>query len=137
MTHFKPYPRQSEFYLTDEEILYPGGQPAGMSGGQIFRMENMMTDEHFDATFLALVKLYDGYITPFDCHVRCWKMRGGNEFLLGITVTKPSFTVGADAEQFHIVYRMPLKYWHVAKVMEVNEIPKHNSEENIENLFKL
>ena len=89
--------------------------------------------EHRHALFLALVKYFDNYVTPLACNVKCWKSRKHDDgsvyegwFLLGLTVTKPSFIAGADPEVFDISYHLPEKYWHMAKVIERPKGPPYN-----------
>jgi hypothetical protein len=103
--------------------------------------------EHRYRLFLALTKIYDNYITPLDCHVRCWKSRChsdgsyfGGWFILGMTVTKPQFDVSLEPEQYQITYHLPDKYWHLAKVIELQQAPEwdgHTSKDVLERLLRL
>lgn len=86
--------------------------------------------EHRHRLYLALVKVYDNYITPLGCHVRCWKTQKHDDgstyegwFLLGMTVVKPAFQVGMPDESYDISYHLPMKYWHLANVRELEKGP--------------
>lgn len=86
--------------------------------------------EHRHRLFLALVKIYDNYITPLGCQVKCWKSLkhddGSNYdgwFLLGMTVNKPAFQIGMPAEKYDISYHLPMKHWHLANVVELPKAP--------------
>ena len=94
--------------------------------------------EHNCRLFLALVRIYDNYITPLGCNVVCWKMREDKEFLLGMTVTKPQFDVSMPPEKYYITYHIPMRYWRQARVMEMERAPGYASmEDNLERLFRL
>lgn len=89
--------------------------------------------EHRHRLFLALVKIYDNYITPLQCTVKCWKAKkhdDGSEyegwFLLGMTVVKPQFDMSQKPERYDISYHLPMKYWHLAKVMELEKAPPYD-----------
>src|SRR6267142_6419394 len=54
--------------------------------------------EHRIRLYLALVKIYDNYITPMACHVVCWKSKLHDDgssfdgwFILGMSCTKTNF----------------------------------------------
>jgi len=103
--------------------------------------------EHRHALYLALVKHYDNYITPLNCRVKCWKSRTHDDgstyegwFLLGMTVTKPSFVDGADPEKWDISYHLPVKYWNMANVIELPKAPPYDgytSDDVIQRILKL
>lgn len=97
-----------------------------------------MLVEHQEATYLALIKIYDNYVTPLGCRVRCWKFgKDKDYFELGMTVIQPNFVEGADPETFHVVYHMPKQYWNMAKVQEITILPRFNFDDNIQNLARL
>ena len=103
--------------------------------------------EHRYRLFLALVRIYDNYVTPMGCNVSCWKAKHHDDgtfyegfFLLGMTVTKPSFEVHKDPEKFDISYHIPMKYWELAKVIELKWAPKYDgytSGDVLERLLRL
>jgi hypothetical protein len=87
--------------------------------------------EHRIRLYLALVKIYDNYITPMRCQVVCWKSKlhdDGSEypgwFLLGMTYTKPSFVEGQPPETWDISYHIPNKYWGLINVIALPKAPK-------------
>ena len=89
--------------------------------------------EHRYRLWLALVKIYDNYITPMGCNISCWKARHHNDgtffqgmFILGMTVTKPSFKVEEKPEVFELSYHIPDKYWDLARVMELKWAPPYD-----------
>lgn len=89
--------------------------------------------EHRIRLYLALVKIYDNYITPMRCNVVCWKSKLHDDgtslegwFILGMVVTKPQFEADKPAEKFDIGYHIPLKYWHLANVIELPKAPKYD-----------
>jgi len=103
--------------------------------------------EHCIRLYLALVKAYDELITPLNCNVRCWKAKkhdDGSEyegrFLLGMTVTKPQFNSDQPPEKYDISYYIPMKYWHLARVVELEKAPPYDgytSDDVLERLFRL
>lgn len=103
--------------------------------------------DHRNRLFLALVKYYDNYVTPLRCNVVCWKSKKHKDgtmfegdFILGMTVTKPSFEAGKEPEKYQITYHLPLKYWDIAKVMELHTAPEwdgHTSDDVLERLLRL
>lgn len=103
--------------------------------------------EHRHRLFLALIKIYDNYITPMGCNVSCWKSRLHDDgtsyegwFLLGMTVTKPSFVVEIPATKFDISYHLPNKYWDLARVIEMEKAPKYDGytpDDVLERLLRL
>lgn len=108
-------------------------------------MEELYTHRYH--LFLALVKVYDNYVTPLACHVNCWKSMMHDDgtmfddsFILGMTVTKPKFEVSEAPERYHITYHLPMKYWHLAKVVEIRRAPPydgHTSRNVLERLLRL
>lgn len=87
--------------------------------------------EHRIRLYLALVKIYDNYITPLRCTVVCWKSKLHDDgtsyegwFLLGMTCTKTNFDT--TTEKFDIGYHIPMKYWHLANVLEFPRAPKYD-----------
>jgi len=103
--------------------------------------------EHRFRLFLALTKIYDNYITPMGCNVSCWKALHHNDgtfydgwFILGMTVTKPSFKVEEEPQKFDISYHLPIKYWEIAKVIELKWAPPYDgytSADVLERLLRL
>lgn len=103
--------------------------------------------EHRHRLFLALVKIYDNYITPMGCNVSCWKSKYHNDdtyyggwFILGMTVTKPNFIVSIAAEKWDIAYHLPMKYWDLARVIELPKAPPYDgytSADVLERLLRL
>lgn len=103
--------------------------------------------EHRNRLFLALVKVLDNYITPLDCHLKCWKSRIHDDgshydgwFILGITSTKPSFVEGQPPTKFDISYHIPDKYWHLANVVELPKAPPfdgYTSKDVLERLLRI
>jgi hypothetical protein len=91
--------------------------------------------EHRHRLFLALVKIYDNYITPLGCSVKCWKSQFHDDgsfyegwFLLGMTVTKPlsTFDPNEKPETYDIAYHLPTKHWHLANVVELPKAPPYD-----------
>lgn len=103
--------------------------------------------EHRHHLFLALVKYYDNYVTPFRCNVACWKSKKHSDdtmfddmFILGMTVTKPPFEADVPPEKYQITYHLPLKYWDLAHVVELHKAPPwdgHTSRNVLERLLRL
>lgn len=100
--------------------------------------------EHRHRLFLALVKIYDNYITPLGCNVRCWKSWAHDDgskcegwFLLGISVTKPNFDISIPPEKYDISYHLPAKYWHLANVIELSKAPPYDGHTSIDVLERL
>lgn len=87
------------------------------------------------ALLAALVKLIDGYITPLQTRIKCWKIRGTDGyFIVGMTI--PQFTGPDD----NLDWFIPARYWDKFNVIEiVGEIPKGNFKitEVIEKLYKI
>jgi hypothetical protein len=91
--------------------------------------------------FLALVKIYDNYITPLNTRVKCWKSKFHDDG----TMFDDSFIVGMTITEFEkpdtqITYHMPLRYWHLFNVMELEKAPPydgHSSSEVLRRLRKL
>jgi hypothetical protein len=89
--------------------------------------------EHRYRLFLALVKIYDNYITPMGCNVLCWKTKKHDDgtmfpdfFLLGMTVTKRSFISGIPDETYDISYHLPIRFWNMINVMETPKAPPYD-----------
>jgi hypothetical protein len=103
--------------------------------------------EHRYRLYLALVKIYDNYITPYGCNIVCWKSKRHDDgtmfegdFILGMTVTKPQFKADEPAEKFYITYHLPLKHWHLANVIELPRAPQydgHTPNDVLERLLRL
>lgn len=87
--------------------------------------------EHRYELFLALVKIYDNYITPLGREVKCWKSKFhddgtmfDNSFILGIRAVKVAWLADIDPSVINITYHLPLKYWDRANVIELDKAPK-------------
>ena len=116
---------------------------------EVFDGHHSMDDlyEHRHRLFIALCKIYDNYITPLGCNVRCWKSKIHDDgssyegwFLLGMTVTKPQFDMTLEPIVFDISYHIPNKYWHMANVIEYERAPPYDgytSNDVLERLFRL
>lgn len=103
--------------------------------------------EHRIRLYLALIKIYDNYITPLSCHVRCWKSRKHDDgssydgwFILGMSMQRPKWKAEEEPEKWDISYHIPDKYWHLANVIE---LPKalpydgYTSNDVLERLLRL
>lgn len=100
---------------------------------------------HRHALFLALTKIYDNYITPFNTKVNCWKSKLHSDG----TMFEDSFIVGMTIRTFHneinngteqITYHIPLSWWDKFKLVELPNAPAYNgysSEDVIERLLRL
>ena len=103
--------------------------------------------EHRIRLYLALVKIYDNYITPMRCQVVCWKSKLHDDgssydgwFLLGMTYTKPNFDASLPPEKWDISYHIPMKYWSLINVIALPRAPKwdgHTSNDVLERLLRL
>ena len=103
--------------------------------------------QHRYHLYLALVKAFDSRITPLGSNVICWKSKLHHDetmfedsFILGMTVERPSFVLGGDSDSFYITYHLPMKYWHMANVIELKKAPPydgHTSQDVLERLLKL
>lgn len=103
--------------------------------------------EHRIRLYLALVKVYDNYITPLNCNVKCWKSRLHDDgssfegwFVLGMSIVKPALVAGQDPEKYDISYHLPNKYWHLAKVIELENAPHwdgYTANDVLERLLRL
>lgn len=89
--------------------------------------------EHRIRLYLALVKIYDNYITPLRCQVVCWKSKFHDDgsdypgwFILGMTITKSNFVQGLPPDVWDISYHIPNKYWHLANVITFPKAPKYS-----------
>src|SRR5678815_274221 len=75
-------------------------------------MEELYTHRYH--LYLALIKAFDSRITPLGSNVMCWKSKlhddgtmFDGDFILGMTVSQPSFFVGGDHNDFYITYHLP------------------------------
>lgn len=103
--------------------------------------------EHRYRLFLALVKIYDNYITPLGCNIKCWKSRlhddgsmYADHFLLGMSITRAASDFVGPDEKFDISYHLPNKYWHLANVTELDKAPPYDgytSRDVLERLLRL
>jgi hypothetical protein len=106
--------------------------------------------EHRIKLFLALLKVYDTYITPLDARgsfVRCWKSKQHEDgtmydgwFIAGITKTIPNFDASMPPEKWDISYHIPIRFWNICSVMELAKAPHYDgygSKDVLERLMKL
>lgn len=108
-------------------------------------MEELYTHRYH--LYLALVKAFDSRITPIGSNVICWKSKLHDDgtmfedsFILGMTVSQPSFFVGGDPNDFYITYHLPMKFWNMANVIELPKAPPydgHTSQDVLERLLRL
>jgi len=98
--------------------------------------------EHRYALFAALIKIYDGYITPLGATaIRCWKSRFHHDG----TMFPDSFIAGMsriniDGSIFHITYHLPNRWWDRIKCIIEDHAPEydgHTSKDVIERLQRL
>lgn len=97
--------------------------------------------EHRIALFAALCKLYDGYITPLNTRVKCWKSKFHHDgtsfegwFIAGMLIRE------FDGTDSQISYHIPNRLWNRFNVMELRKGPiwdGHTSKDVIERLYKL
>src|SRR5215510_10869364 len=114
--------------VTDFEIKGDKLEVWGTDVGDGYHKMSGLYD-HRHHLFLALLKVWDTYITPLDArgsYIRCWKAKVHEDgtmypdhFIAGMTKTIPSFVAGADPEKFDISYHLPMKYWHMCTVTEL------------------
>ncbi len=103
--------------------------------------------EHRHRLFIALMKIYDNYITPLGCEIVCWKSRkhdDGSEFpgwfIAGMTATKSAFDFSTESKKFDISYHLPDKYWHLVNVITFEKAPPYDgytSADVLERLLRL
>lgn len=97
--------------------------------------------EHRHTLFIALLKIYDNYITPLNTRVTCWKSKLHSDG----TMFEGWFIAGMQVKQFdgtvkYITYHMPMHFWEKAKVMELLRAPEwdgHDSNEVLKRLEEL
>lgn len=97
--------------------------------------------EHRIALWCALTKIYDGYITPLNSRVKCWKSKMHSDgtmfdgwFITGMTIVE--FT----GKPTYITYHVPLKFWNNFNLLTLDKAPEwdgHESKDVIERLYKL
>lgn len=91
--------------------------------------------------FIALCKIYDNYVTPLNCRVKCWK----SKFHHDGTMFPDSFIMGMTIVEFEkpdsqITYHLPIRYWNLINLTELDLAPKwdgHDSQEVLRRLRKL
>lgn len=97
--------------------------------------------EHNNRLFLALVKMYDNYLTPLRRKINCWKYKVNKRvFLLGMTITDTSFDPNTPEKKYDISYYLPMKYWNNAHVIELKEASvydDYSSDDVLERLMLL
>jgi hypothetical protein len=96
---------------------------------------------HRHALFIALCKIYDNYLTPFNTRVKCWKSKLHHDgtmfhefFILGMSVIQ--FTGKVE----YITYHLPIALWDRINVIELDRAPEwdgHTSEDVIKRLYSL
>ena len=137
--------------LTTYEVYTEEG-PIRLTGTDVFDGHHTMNElyDHRFSLFIALLKAYDGVITPLDgrgSKMFCWKSKHHDDgtmfegwFIAGITKRIPSFVLGGDETKIQVSYHLPLKFWHKVSVMELDKAPKwdgHTSHDVIERLLSL
>lgn len=132
-----PFPNYKVTEIIDDEKASPRCVAVTFEGENLQVTDSYHTMEelyeHRIRLYLALVKIYDNYITPMRCNVVCWKSKLHDDgtslegwFILGMVVTKTPFETDKPAEKFDIGYHIPLKYWHLANVIELPKAPKYD-----------
>ena len=93
------------------ELTMSTGQKVNIHAESVSDGHHTMNElyEHRHRLFLALLKIYDTYITPLDSRgstIRCWKSKQHDDgsmydgwFIAGMTKRIPSFINGADDEK--------------------------------------
>lgn len=97
--------------------------------------------EHRHALFVALLKIYDNYITPLNTRVKCWKSLVHND----MTMFPGWFIAGMNIKQFdgtekQITYHLPIKWFDRINVMVLPVAPEwdgHDSNDVIRRLGEL
>jgi len=98
--------------------------------------------EHRHALFAALIKIYDGYITPLGATaIRCWKSRfhaDGSSyegwFIAGMS------RINIDGSSFHVSYHLPDRWWDRIRCKVEDTAPPYDgytSDDVIERLQRL
>lgn len=118
-------------------------------GDEYHTMEELY--EHRYELYLALVKIYDNYVTPLGTKVRCWKSKlhfdgtmFEGDFILGMKTNKDKGFHVEDGkivdEWEYITYHLPMKYWNRANVIELERAPEwdgHTSKDVLKRLAAL
>jgi hypothetical protein len=97
--------------------------------------------EHRYTLFVALMKIYDNYITPINSRVTCWK----SLFHADGTMFFGWFIAGMTVKQItgppkQITYHLPLSWWDKVNVMVYENAPEwdgHDSNEVLKRLMEL
>lgn len=97
--------------------------------------------EHRCALFVALLKIYDNYITPMNTRVKCWKSSNHEDD----TMFEGWFIAGMTIQQItgppkYITYHLPIEYWNEINVMILPNAPKwdgHTSKDVLKTLREL
>lgn len=126
------------------KVLYKDSGNALIEADDISDGHHTFTElyEHRHALFAALVKIYDGYITPLGATaVKCWKSKLHEDgtmfdgwFIVGMT------RKNIDGTTFQVSYHLPLSWWDKFKCMELArgiEWDGHTPNDVIERLGKL
>lgn len=71
-----------------------------------------MRDQLVDSLFIALCKIYDNYITPFNTKVKCWKQIEGNVFYLAMNILQ------FDMKSIQIGMYLPIELYDNINVLE-------------------
>ena len=106
--------------------------------------------EHRHRLFLALLKAYDGVMTPLDScgsTVSCWKSKLHEDgtmyngfFIAGMTKSIPAFKAEEPSITFEIAYHLPIRFWDICNVLTLKNAPHYTgytSVDVLERLFKL
>lgn len=98
--------------------------------------------EHRHALFAALIKIYDGYITPLGATaIRCWKSKLHSDgtmfegwFIAGM------YRLNIDGTHMHITYHLPDRWWDRIRCIVEERAPEwdgHTSKDVLERLQRL
>jgi hypothetical protein len=88
-----------------------------------------MENDSTQILFIALCKIYDNYITPLNCNVKCWKIN--NLKIAGMSITEFSGPPSL------IIFRINPKYYNYLKVIELDTVPFGNVLTEEEKLLRL
>lgn len=97
--------------------------------------------EHRYVLFMALIKIYDNYITPLNTRVKCWKSKLHSDgssyegwFIVGMTIKQ----ITGPSKQ--ITYHFPMRWFDKINVMSLDRAPEydgHTSEDVLKRLMEL
>ena len=90
------------------------------------------------ALLAALVKVLDGYYTPLGHRVKCWKLKGQDQYFM-VGMTNPQF----DGTNDMLDWILPIEYWNKFNCIEIKleELPLYNEittpKTTIQKLYKI